>query len=150
MNYSLANNLEQQERYIEAAEIYQDYLTRNPNAPDANKVSSYMSWLRRVQAALDAGDSAMKARRYIQAIKLYERALTLRPESQRAKAGLQEAGTEIKNSLPPRRRRGFPFDQDELPRGGARPGRQRQQDQDQPAQTFPRRPRSPSTPPDHD
>jgi serine/threonine protein kinase len=135
MNYSLARNLEQEEHYDEAARIYEDYLARNPNAPDASKVTSYANWLRRIQQALDAGDSAMSSRRYLQARKFYDRALTLRPESWRARAGLDEAEAKIKNSLPPRMRPDFPSDQNRFPRGGVRrPQQQEQQDQDQPPQ----------------
>jgi len=132
MNYKLAQSLEQQERYDDAAKVYEDYLARNPNAPDANVVTSYGDGLRKVQDALTAAESAMNARMYPLARKHYQRALTLRPESQRAKVGLDEAEAKIKSSLPPRGKREFPFDQSEFPRGGARqkrPGQQEQQEQ---------------------
>jgi tetratricopeptide (TPR) repeat protein len=108
MNYKLAQSLEQQERYDEAGKVYEDYLARNPNAPDANVVTSYRDGLRRMQEALNAGDSAMRARMYPLARKHFLRALTLRPDSQRAKAGLDEAEAKIKSALPPRMRRRFP------------------------------------------
>jgi tetratricopeptide (TPR) repeat protein len=152
MNYRLAQSLEQQERYDEAGKVYEDYLARNPNAPDANVVTSYRDGLRRVQEALNAGDSAMNARMYPLARKHFLRALTLRPDSQRAKSGLDEAEARIKSALPPRMRRGFPSDQNEFPRGGARqrrPGEQeRQESLDQAPQRriFRRIPRPTPTP----
>src|SRR5262245_48846082 len=132
MNYKLAQSLEQQERYDDAANIYEDYLTRNPNAPDAGVVGSYLNGLRQMQGALNAAESAMNARMYPLARKHYQRALTLRPDSQRAKAGLDEATAKIKSSLPPRMRRESPLDQNEFPRGGVRqrrPGQEERQEQ---------------------
>jgi eukaryotic-like serine/threonine-protein kinase len=149
MNYKLAQSLEQQERYEDAARVYEDYLDRNPSGPDANVVTSYRDGLRRMQDALTAADSAMNARMYPLARKHYQRALTLRPDSQRAKAGLDEADAKIKNSLPPRMRREFPSNHNEFPRG-ARQGRPGQQDQDLPARTFRRLPRPAPTPRDRD
>jgi len=140
MNYKLAQNLEQQERYDEAAKVYEGYLARNPNAPDAGVVAPYLDGLKRMQDALTAAESAMNARMYPLARKHYQRALTLRPESQRAKAGLDEAEAKIKNSLPPRIKREFPFDRNEFPRGGARQKRpaqqERQEPPDQPSPTM--------------
>ena len=139
MNYKLAQGLEQQERYDDAANVYEDYLSRNPNAPDAGVVSSYLDGLRKMQGALNAAESAMNARMYPLARKHYQRALALRPDSQRAKAGLDDAEAKIKSSLPQRIKRGFPFDQNESPRGGSRqrrPGQQeRQEPPDQPPPT---------------
>jgi serine/threonine protein kinase len=150
MNYKLAQSLEQQERYDDAARVYEDYLVRNPNAPDANVVTSYRDGLRRLQDALAAADSAMNARMYPLALKHYQRALTLRPDSQRARAGLEEAAERVKSSLPPRMRREFPSDQNGYPRGGVRQGRQGQQDQDSPPRIFRRFPRPSPTPRDRD
>jgi tetratricopeptide (TPR) repeat protein len=152
MNYKLAQSLEQEERYDDAANVYEDYLARNPNAPDAGVVGSYLDGLRRMQGALNAAQSAMNARMYPLARKHYQRALTLRPDSQRAKAGLDEAEAKIKNSLPQRIKRGFPFDQNESPRGGSRqrrPGQQERQeppDQPPPAMIFRRGARPTPTP----
>jgi serine/threonine protein kinase len=146
MNYKLAQSLEEQERYDEAAKVYEDYLSRNPDGPDVNTVISYMNGLRRVQEALDAGDAAMNARRYPLARKHYFRASALRPDSQRAKAGLDEAEAKIKSSLPPRMRPGFPSDQNEPPRGGSRQRRPGEQDQSPPPGVFRRFPRPAPTP----
>jgi tetratricopeptide (TPR) repeat protein len=152
MNYKLAQSLEQQERYDEAAKVYEDYLARNPTAPDANIVASYRDGLGKMQDALTAADAAMKARMYPLARKHYNRALALRPDSQRAKAGLDEAEAKIRNSLPPRMKREYPFDQNEFPRGGARQGRPGQQerqepsDQSQPTRIFRRGARPTPTP----
>jgi tetratricopeptide (TPR) repeat protein len=157
MNYKLAQSLEQQERYDDAAKVYEDYLSRNPNAPDANVVTPYMDGLRGMQEALTAAESAMNARMYPLARKHYQRALKLRPDSQRAKTGLDEAEAKIKSSLPPRVKREFPYGQGEFPRGGAqqkRPGQQERQgqqdplDQAQPARIFRRIPKPAPTPRD--
>jgi serine/threonine protein kinase len=146
MNYKLAQSLEQRERYDEAANVYEDYLARNPNGPDARTVISYMNGLKRMQEALDAGDAAMSARRYPLARKHYDRALALRPDSRRAKEGLDEAEAKIKSSLPLRIRPGFPSNQNEFPRGGGRQGRPGQQEQDPPERIFRRMPRPAPTP----
>ncbi|MGH9755789.1 MAG: protein kinase domain-containing protein [Blastocatellia bacterium] len=147
MNYELAQSLEQQERYDDAANVYEDYLARNPNAPDANIVTTYLEGLRRMQGALNAAESAMNARMYPLARKHYQRALTLRPDSQRAKAGMEEAEAKIKSSLPSRMKRGFPSDQNEFPRGGGarqrRPGQEERQEpfgQASPTRSFRRTP----------
>src|SRR6266540_177154 len=152
MNYKLAQNLERLERYDEAAKVYEGYLARNPNAPDAGVVAPYLDGLNRMQDALTAAESAMNARMYPLARKHYQKALTLRPESQRAKAGLDDAEAKIKNSLPPRIKRGSSFDQNEFPRGGARqrrPGQEERQeppDQPPPARIFRRGGRPTPTP----
>jgi hypothetical protein len=152
MNYKLAQSLEQQERYDDAANVYEDYLSRNPNAPDSGVVSSYLEGLRKMQGALNAAESAMNARMYPLARKHYQRALTLRPDSQRAKAGLDDAEAKIKGSLPSRIKRGPPFDQNEFPRGGARqrqPGQEERQepsDQAPPTRIFRRGARPTPTP----
>jgi tetratricopeptide (TPR) repeat protein len=152
MNYKLAQSLEQQEHYDDAANVYEEYLGRNPNAPDAGVVASYLDGLRRMQGALNAAESAMNARMYPLARKHYQRALTLRPDSQRAKAGLDEAEAKIKNSLPPRMKREFPFNQNEFPRGDARQrrpgqeGRQEPYGQAPPNRTFRRVARPTPTP----
>jgi hypothetical protein len=99
-----------------------------------------------MQEALDAGDEAMSARRYPLARKHYFRALALRPDSQRAKAGLEEAEAKIKSSLPPRMRPEFPSNQNEFPRDGGRQRRTGQQDQEMPPRVFRRFPRPAPTP----
>src|SRR5215510_11742885 len=137
MNYKLAQSLEQQERYEEAAKVYEDYLARSPNAPDAGVVASYLDGLKKMQGALNAAESAMNARMYPLARKHYQRALTLRPDSQRAKAGLDDAEAKIKGSLPQRIKRGFPFDQNESPRGGARQRQQGQEERQEPSDQAP-------------
>jgi serine/threonine protein kinase len=146
MNYKLAQSMEQQERYADAAGVYENYLAHNPNGPDANTVISYMNGLKRMQEALDAGDEAMSARRYPLARKHYFRALALRPDSQRAKAGLEEAEAKIKSSLPPRMRPEFPSNQNEFPRDSGRQRRPGQQDQEMPPRVFRRFPRPAPTP----
>src|SRR5262245_31488530 len=64
MNYKLAQSLEQQERYDDAANVYEDYIARSPNAPDAGVVASYLEGLKKMQDALTAAESAMNARMY--------------------------------------------------------------------------------------
>ena len=128
MNFKLAQSLEQRESYDEAIKVYEDYLGRNPLAPDANIVASYLNELRKMQGALNLADSAMSARMYPVAKKHYLRALTLRPNSRRANDGLAEAETKIKSAPPPGARRRFPFGQ-QLP---PTPGTKREFPSDQP------------------
>src|SRR5215510_5757242 len=120
MNFKLAQSLEQRESYEEAIKVYKDYLDRNPLSADANIVSSYVDELRKMQLALALGDKAMSERMYPVARKHYLRALTFRPNSRRATEGLAEAETNIKRSLPPAGKRGFPFDQQSPPTPGTR------------------------------
>jgi len=120
MNFKLAQSLEQRESYEEAIKVYQDYLDRNPLSADANIVSSYMDELRKMQLALALGDKAMSERMYPMARKHYLRALTFRPNSRRATEGVAEAEANIKRSLPPAGKRGYPFDQQSPPTPGPR------------------------------
>jgi len=136
MNYKVAQNLEQQERYSDAIKVYEDYLARNPNAPDANVVSSYRDELTKIQEALNAADSAMGARMYPLARKHYLRALTLRPDSRHAKDGLGDARTKIESMTQPGANRGFPPDRPIIPPPGQNSSRiKREFPSDQPFPT---------------
>jgi len=123
MIFKQALSFEQQERYDEAIKVYEDYLSRNQNAVDANVVASYLNELRKIQAALVVADSAMGAKMYPAAKKQYLRALEMRPNSQRAKVGLADAEVKIRSMPPPGMKPGLPFDKPEFLRGDPRQGR---------------------------
>jgi tetratricopeptide (TPR) repeat protein len=127
--FKQAQNFEQQEQYDEAIKVYEDYLARNPNAPDANVVASYLDGLRKLQATFAAADSAMNSRMYPQAKRAYIKALELRPTSQRAKLGLADADIKMRSMPPPSGNRTFQF---EFPPPGARQGRPRPEGQQRP------------------
>ncbi len=111
VNLKLAQLLEQRENYDEAIKIYEGYLSNNPGAPDAKIVASYVNELRKIQLALNLGDSSMSKGMFPAAKKHYLRALTMRPNSKRANDGLAEAETKINNNAfpPGARGRRFPF-----------------------------------------
>ncbi|MGE0127488.1 MAG: protein kinase [Blastocatellales bacterium] len=133
--FKQAQKFEQQEQYDQAINIYEDYLARNPNAPDANVIASYLEGLRKVQTILGAADSAMNSRMYPAAKRAYIKALELRPNSQRAKLGLADADIKMRSMTPPGGDRRFPF---EFPPPNTRQGRrrpqERQEQQDRPEQ----------------
>ncbi len=108
--FKQAQKFEQQEQYDEAIKVYEDYLARNANAPDANVVASYLDGLRKLQATFTAADSAMNSRMYPQAKRAYIKALELRPNSQRAKLGLADADIKMRTTPPPGGNRVFQFE----------------------------------------
>lgn len=138
--FNQAQRFEQQEQYDEAIKVYEDYLARNPNAPDANIVASYLDGLRKLQATFAAADSAMNSRMYPVAKRAYIKALELRPNSQRAKLGLADADVKMRSMPPPNGNRVFQF---EFPspntrRGRPRPeGQQKQERQSEPLDRLP-------------
>jgi serine/threonine protein kinase len=102
MPFIQALNLERQERYDEAIKVYESYLVRNPNAPASKIAASYLDRVRKMLDILTAADSAMKNRLYLAAKTQYMKALTLRPNSNRAKQGLAAADMNMKmKSAPP-------------------------------------------------
>ncbi len=121
-----AQNFERQERYDEAIKVYENYIARNPGAPDINIVASYLNELGRMQELLASADAAMNARLYPVAKRQYLRALELRPGSQRAKLGLADAEIKMKSMPPPGTKREFPFGSPEFPRPDGQPSRPRQ------------------------
>jgi serine/threonine protein kinase len=127
--FAQAQKLEQQEQYDEAIKVYEDYLARNPNAPDANVVASYLDGLRKLQAAFAAADSAMNSQMYLTAKRAYMRALEIRPNSQRAKLGLADADIKMRTMSPTGGNRAFQF---EFPPPGGRQGRLRPEGQQRP------------------
>jgi serine/threonine protein kinase len=154
--FKQAQAFEEQERYDDAIRVYENYLARNPNAADADVVSSRLGELKELQASLLAAESAMNSRIYPVARKHYFRALELRPSSQRAKQGLAEADAKLAGrAMPAPGAQRFPRDPRELPRAGgeqrpqAQPGQQpRPFDQPPPPRFRRKAPKPTPTPPD--
>lgn len=90
-----ARQFEQDERYAEAIQNYEEYLRRNPIAPDARIVSDSLVALRQFQGLMTAANTAMEMRRYPAARLQYTEALKLRPTSAAARAGLTEAEAKL-------------------------------------------------------
>jgi hypothetical protein len=113
MPFIQALNLERQERYDEAIKVYESYLVRNPNAPASKLAASYLDRVRKMLDILTAADSAMKNRLYLAAKTQYIKALSLRPDSKRAKQGLAAANRNMKmiSAPQPGTSRGSPSDQ---------------------------------------
>src|SRR5262249_15450439 len=128
-SFKLAQKFEQQEQYDEAIKAYEDHLARNPNSPDANMITSYLTELKQVQASLNIADSAMVKRWYQVAKRQYTHVLDLRPNSQRAKKGLEEVEEQLRNLPQPGPKRGPRYNQPDYPPPGGRPGPQGQPEQ---------------------
>lgn len=121
-----ARMFEQQEQYSDAIGVLQQYLIANPTAPDKAAVEARISELRAVDAALVSADAAMNAGKYELSARGYTAAIRLRPESKRARTGLEQALSKIP-APPPRGRMRDGFPRLENPpgeTGGARPNLQ--------------------------
>lgn len=137
--FKQAQKFEQQEQYDQAIKVYEDYLARNPNAPDINVVGSYLDGLKKLQATFTAADSAMNSRMYPVAKRAYIKALELRPNSQRAKLGLADADIKMRSMPPPNGNRTFQLEFPRRRKGQERP--ERPEPEEQPEQKEqPRRP----------
>ncbi len=128
--YKQAQAFERQERYAEAAGVYEDYLARNPNAADASAVSARLDELKRFQALMVTAESAMNSKLYREARRSYIEALRLRPNSEKARNGLAEVDAQIASrpNYPPggpQFPRQFPRAEGQPPRPFDRSGRPR-------------------------
>ncbi|MFN0087866.1 MAG: serine/threonine-protein kinase [Blastocatellia bacterium] len=104
-----ARSFEQQEQYSGAIDVLQQYLIANPTAPDKAAVEARISELKALDAALASADAAMNAARYELSARGYTAALRMRPESKRAKTGLEQSLARIPTpQMRPRPRGGFP------------------------------------------
>lgn len=83
--------MEEQERYAEAIKLYSEYLQTNGQTADAQKISTRLVDLKRLQGLLTVADLELSKRDYEAAKRDYSEALKLRPDSKRAQAGLTEA-----------------------------------------------------------
>lgn len=87
---------EQEERYVEAIKLYDDYLRDNPQTADANSLKTRVAELKKLQGVLTVAELELKQQDYAAAKRDFNEALKLRPESKRAQTGLTE--TEAKSS----------------------------------------------------
>jgi serine/threonine-protein kinase len=92
-----ARAMEQDERYVEAIKLLDEYLKNNPPAADAATVSARVAALRKVQGLLAVAELGMNQKDYAAAERDFSEALKLRPESRRAQVGLAEAKARLSN-----------------------------------------------------
>lgn len=86
-----ARELEQQENYVEAIKLYDEYLQANTQAADAATISARVDELKKLQGLLTVADLEMSQQDYSAAKRDFAEALKLRPQSKRAQNGLNEA-----------------------------------------------------------
>ncbi len=82
---------EQDELYVEAIKLLDDYLKRNPQAADAATIAARITELKKIQGALALAELGLNQKDYAAAERDFSEALKLRPESRRAQIGLSEA-----------------------------------------------------------
>lgn len=92
-----ARALEQEERYVEAIKLYDEYLQANRQAANTGTVSTLVAELKKVQGLLAVAELEMGKKDYLAAKRDFSDALKLRPASKRAQTGLAEAGAQIAN-----------------------------------------------------
>src|SRR5207237_806429 len=88
-----AREYEQQERYSEAVNTYEQYVQMHPRAADTSTVSDRIAQLKKFKEQLADARAAMDQQDYLRAAQQYKMALELRPESQVAREGFQDAKT---------------------------------------------------------
>lgn len=86
-----ARELEQQENYVEAIKLYNEYLQANVQASDASSTSARVVELKKLQGLLTVAGLEMSRQDYAAAKRDFAEALKLRPQSKRAQNGLNEA-----------------------------------------------------------
>lgn len=88
---------EQDELYVEAIRLFDDYLKNNPQAADTATVSAHVAELKKLQGLLAVAELGMNQKDYAAAERDYSEALKLRPDSRRAQTGLAEAKARMAN-----------------------------------------------------
>ncbi|HMY76080.1 MAG TPA: protein kinase, partial [Blastocatellia bacterium] len=89
---------EQDELYVEAVRLLDEYLKHNPQAADAATVAARIAELKKIQGALALAELGLNQKDYAAAERDFSEALKLRPESRRAQIGLAEAKARLSNS----------------------------------------------------
>lgn len=89
-----ARTLEQEEHYVEAIKLYDEYLQANRQAADAEAVSALVAELKKVQGLLAVAELEIGKKDYPAAKRDFSDALKLRPNSKRAQTGLAQAETQ--------------------------------------------------------
>jgi len=82
---------EKNERYLDAIRHYSEYSKENAQAADAAAITTHINKLIKLNGLLITADFEMSRRDYAKAKQDYSDALNLRPESNRAQAGLAKA-----------------------------------------------------------
>ncbi len=129
--FRLARAYEKEEKYGDSVAVLQQYLTDNPTAPDKAAVEARIAELRAVDAALVSADAAFGAGKFELSARGYTAAIRLRPESQRARSGLEQSLAKIPGSpiirsrnrvpLPPRPEDAAPTADPRVPQPGQSP-----------------------------
>ncbi len=86
-----ARVLEDNDKYTEAIAKYGEYQRSNPGFVNEEKASNRINFLNNVRRLLAEAQADMQAGRYIVAREKYKNALRLKPISQAARAGFEEA-----------------------------------------------------------
>lgn len=86
-----ARDAEQEERYVEAIKLFEAYLQANPQAADKAAISARVEEIKKLQGRLTMAELEIKQQDFEAARGHFAEALKLRPDSQRAQAGLKEA-----------------------------------------------------------
>jgi serine/threonine-protein kinase len=86
-----AQEQEKEERYTEAITLYNEYLRGTPSEADAAEVSARVAQLKRFQGLLTVAKLELDRGDYEAARSAYDEALKLRPDSQLARTGFEEA-----------------------------------------------------------
>ena len=92
-----ARALEQDELYVEAVKLLDEYLKNNPQAADAAAISARIAELKKFQGLLAVAELEMNQKDYAAAERDFSEALKLRPNSHRAQIGLAEAKARLSN-----------------------------------------------------
>ena len=90
-----AREHEREERYAEAVASYENYLRSNANSPQAGMVSESLKQLRQFHGVLTLANQELRQQDYEAAVNNFKQAIMLRPESRRAKAGYEDARTQL-------------------------------------------------------
>jgi serine/threonine-protein kinase len=85
----MARGYEEQERYLEAIKQYDEYLRSHPQTPDAAKFAEHAATLKKVQGLLTVAELELDQDDFAEARRDFAEALKLRPQSKRAKKGLE-------------------------------------------------------------
>ncbi|MFN7944812.1 MAG: serine/threonine-protein kinase [Blastocatellia bacterium] len=90
-----AREHESEERYREAIAAYENYLRVNPGGAQAGMVTENLKQLRQFLGVLTLADQELRQQDYESAERNFKQAITLRPDSRRAKSGYEEARTQL-------------------------------------------------------
>jgi serine/threonine-protein kinase len=92
---SQAREHESEQRYSEAVAAYESYLRQNPNGAQSAMVTENLKQLRQFLGVLTLADQELRQQDYEAAERNFKQAITLRPDSRRAKTGYEEARAQL-------------------------------------------------------